>query len=219
MENNGNVIKIMIVDDHDMLRSGLRVFIDTFDDIELVGEASNGEDAVMYAHRYNPDVILMDIKMPRLDGVSAITRIREKNPHIRFIVLTSFVDDETVQSALQAGALGYLLKDAGVDDLYKAINRAYRGHSMLSPEATQVLVEATTRPPSLGHDLTEREIEILELLVTGLSNNEIGQKLHISRSTVKNHISNIFSKLHTESRTEAAALAIQSGIVKLPEQH
>lgn len=210
-------IRIMIVDDHDMLRSGLKVFIDSIDEIELIAEASEGEEALLKCHQEQPDVILMDLKMPRMDGIEAIRSIRAYYPDIQFIVLTSFVDEDSVQTALQAGAVGYLLKDAGVGDLHQAILRAYAGQSMLAPEATQVLVHAATSPPELGHDLTEREIEILQHLVTGMSNSEIGEELHISRSTVKNHISNIFSKLHTESRTEAAALAIQRGIVNLPE--
>ena len=208
-------IKIMIVDDHEMLRGGIKMFIDTFDDIELVAEASNGEQAIVQCHEHEPDVVLMDIKMPRMDGVAAIERIRENQPKIQFVILTSFVDDEKVHAALQAGAVGYLLKDAGGDELYRAITRAYHGETTMAQEATHVLIQATTQPPDLGHDLTEREIEILQLLVTGMSNSEIGEELHISRSTVKNHISNILAKLHTTSRTEAAALAVQHGIVQL----
>lgn len=211
-------IRVMIVDDHDMLRSGLRVFIDTFDDIELVGEASNGERAVELCQQLQPDVVLMDYQMPRMNGIEAITEIKKNQPHIEFIMLTSFVDDSMVERALQAGALGYLLKDAGVDDLHRAVVRAYDGQSVLAPEATQVLVKATVRSPSLGHDLTDREVEILALVAVGKSNSEIGEDLHISRSTVKNHISNIFAKLNTDSRTEAAALAVQYGIVRLDDK-
>jgi len=210
-------IKLMIVDDHDMLRSGIKVFIEAFDDIELLYEAGDGEEALLKCHQQQPDVILMDFKMPRMDGVTAIAKIKEFYPDIQFIMLTSFVNEEIVKAALQAGAIGYLLKDAGIEELHTAILRAYQGESMLSPEATQVLIQATTNPPAIGHDLTEREIEILQLLIKGMSNSEIGVALHISRSTVKNHISNIFSKLQTSSRTEAAALAIQHGIVHLDE--
>lgn len=212
-----NTIKLMIVDDHDMLRSGIKVFIEAFDDIELLYEASDGEEALLKCHQQQPDVILMDFKMPRMDGVTAIAKIRQYYPDIQFIMLTSFVNEEIVKAALQAGAVGYLLKDAGTEELYQAIVRAYKGESMLAPEATQVLIHATTSPPAIGHDLTDREIEILELLVTGMSNSEIGAALHISRSTVKNHISNIFAKLQTDSRTEAAAIAIQHGIVTLDD--
>lgn len=207
-------IRLMIVDDHDMLRSGLKVFLESIDGLELVGEASSGIAAVQLCSQLVPDVVLMDLKMPGMDGVTTIRKIRESQPDMRFVVLTSFVDEDTVQSAMQAGASGYLMKNASIEELHRAILRAYEGKVMLSPEATQALVQATTRPPALGHDLTEREIEVLQLLVKGLNNNEIGELLHISRSTVKNHISNIFSKLHTDSRTEAAALAIRHGIVR-----
>jgi len=212
---DGHKIGVMIVDDHDMLRSGLKVFLDSLDDMELVAEASNGETAILLCQKANPDVVLIDLKMPRMDGITTIQHIRATQPHIQFIVLTSFVDEDSVQSALKAGAAGYLLKDASVEDLHNAISRAYSGKTVLSPEATQALVSATTRPPTLGFDLTEREIHILELIVKGLSNSEIGDQLHISRSTVKNHISSIFSKLNTDTRTETAALAIRHGIVKL----
>jgi two-component system, NarL family, response regulator LiaR len=208
-------LHVMIVDDHDMLRSGLRVFLDSLDDMELVCEASNGESAVILCRDNNPDVVLIDLKMPRMDGVTAIQHIRATQPHIQFVVLTSFVDEQSVQEALRAGASGYLLKDASIDDLHNAILRAYQGKTVLSPEATQALVSATTRPPTLGYDLTEREIHILELMVRGLSNSQIGEQLHISRSTVKNHISSIFTKLNVNTRTEAAALAIKHEIVNI----
>lgn len=209
------IIKLIIVDDHEMVRNGLKVFIDNFDHIELVAEASDGEQAIMYCHEYQPDVVLMDIKMKYLDGITALGRIKEKYPDIEFIMLTSFVDEEIVSEALQAGALGYLLKTCGVDDLKKAIENAYHGKSMLSPEATQALISSTVRKPKLGHDLTEREIEILQAMVHGLNNKEIGEMLYISPSTVKNHLSNIFDKLKTNNRTEAAALAIQYEIVSM----
>ena len=210
-------IRIVIADDHNMLRSGLRTFLETYDDLELLAEASDGEEAIWFCREYQPDVVLIDFKMPHVDGISAIQQVKKEFPGIQFIVLTSFVDEEIVQAALEAGALGYLLKDAGANDLYNAIKRAREGKTMLSPEATHVLIQATTRPPQIGHDLTDREIEILRLLVTGMSNSEIGEQLFISRSTVKNHVSNIFAKLQADSRTEAAALAIQKGIVTLEE--
>jgi DNA-binding NarL/FixJ family response regulator len=201
-----------------MLRSGLKVFLDAFDDMELVGEASDGEQAVMYCHELSPDVVLMDLNMPRMGGIEAIKKILGQNPKIKFVVLTSFVDEDLVHDALQAGAIGYLLKDTGARDLHEAIRRAHQGQTMLSPQATEALVVATVRPPAIGHDLSDREIEILELLVQGLSNSEIGERLYISRSTVKNHISSIFGKLRAESRAEVAAIAIQNGIVRLPDE-
>jgi NarL family two-component system response regulator LiaR len=150
-----------------------------------------------------------------MDGITTIQKIRATQPDIQFVVLTSFVDEESVQNALRAGASGYLLKDASVDDLHDAILRAYLGKTVLGPEATQALVTATTRPPTPGHDLTDREIDILELIVRGLSNSEIGDQLFISRSTVKNHLSSIFAKLNINTRTEAAALAVKYGIVTI----
>lgn len=208
-------IRVMIVDDHDMLRSGLKVFLDSLDDMELVSEAANGELAIISCHDTNPDVVLIDLKMPKMDGITTIQKIRATQPDIQFVVLTSFVDEESVQNALRAGASGYLLKDASVDDLHDAILRAYLGKTVLGPEATQALVTATTRPPTPGHDLTDREIDILELIVRGLSNSEIGDQLFISRSTVKNHLSSIFAKLNINTRTEAAALAVKYGIVTI----
>jgi NarL family two-component system response regulator LiaR len=205
----------MLVDDHDMLRSGLKVFLDAFDELELVGEASDGDQAVWYCIELSPDVVLMDLNMPRMGGIDALKAIHSQNPGIRFVVVTSFVDESLVQGALHAGAVGYQLKDSGAQELYGAILRAYRGQSVLSPQATQVLVSATVKPPPIGHDLSDREIEILELLVQGLSNSEIGDRLFISRSTVKNHISSIFGKLPANSRAEAAAIAVQHGIAHL----
>lgn len=211
-------ISVMLVDDHDMLRSGLKVFLDTFDDMELVGEASDGEQAVWYCRELTPDVVLMDLNMPRMDGIEAIKRIHGESPDIKVVVFTSFVDDEIVHHALQAGAVGYLLKDSGTQELHQAILRAHQGKSTLAPQATQALVSATIKPPRVGHDLTDREVQILELLVQGLSNSEIGEQLYISRSTVKNHISNIFGKLQANSRTEAAVIAVQHGVVDLPDR-
>jgi two-component system, NarL family, response regulator LiaR len=213
MTNEGNTIRVMIVDDHDMVRSGLEVFIETFEDLEFVGEANNGEDAVRLCEQLKPDVILMDLKMPRMDGVTAIATIRQAYPGVQIIALTSFKDKNMVHSALQAGAIGYLLKNASIDELATAIRSAKSGRSTLSPEATQALIEATTQPPPPGHDLTERELEVLALMVDGLNNREIADSLTISRSTVKNHVSNILSKLGVSSRTEAVAMAVEYQLV------
>lgn len=207
-------IKVLIADDHDMVRKGLIVLLDNFGDITVVGEANNGQAAVDLCARVQPDVVLMDLSMPRLDGVSAIPAIRERLPESQVIILTSYYDEDSVQSALKAGAVGYLLKNISGNELADAIRKAYKGQSTLAPEATQVLIRATTRPPALGRDLTEREREVLTLMLSGASNREIGEQLVISSSTVKNHVSSILSKLGTTSRTHAVALALEHGLVE-----
>lgn len=213
MSEAANPVRVMLVDDHEMVRSGLKVFLEVYDDLELVGEASDGEEAVLLCGEVRPDVVLMDLVMPRMDGVAATRAIRAAHPNIRIIALTSFTDRKLVQSALEAGAIGYLLKNASIDELARAIRDAHVGRSTLSPEATQALIEAATAPPPPGHDLTPREREVLALLVKGLSNREIAERLTISRSTVKNHVSNILSKLGAASRTEAVARAVEHDLV------
>lgn len=206
-------IKVLIVDDHKMVREGLVVLLEEFEDLEIVDQASDGEQALTFVDEACPDVILMDMIMPRMDGIKATTAIREKCPKTQVIALTSFSDEDHVQQALKAGAIGYLMKDISGDDLAAAIRRAYEGESTLSPEAAQVLIHATTRPPSPGHDLTDREREVLLLMIDGLNNREIGEELVISASTVKNHVSSILSKLGTTSRTQAVAIAVEHKIV------
>lgn len=207
-------IRIVIVDDHNMVRKGLAVLLDEFEDLEVVGEAGDGELAVDVCREKKPDVVLMDMIMPRMDGVTATRAIREAVPSAQVIALTSFSDETNVQAALKAGAVGYLMKNISGDDLANAIRRAREGQSTLSPEAAQVLIKATTRPPMLGHDLSEREREVLALMKEGLNNREIGERLVISSSTVKNHVSSILSKLGTISRTQAVALAIEQKLLE-----
>lgn len=209
-----NRIRVMIVDDHEMVRSGLAVFLEINDDFELVGEASNGAEAIRLCDERHPDILLMDLVMPGTDGITAMQRIREAHPDIQMIALTSFKDEELVRAALQAGAIGYLLKNVSIDELANALRNAYAGKSTLAPEATQVLIESVTRPPAPGHDLSQREHEVLALMVKGMSNPEIAETLTISRSTVKNHISSILSKLHVTRRSEAIALALNHNLVK-----
>lgn len=207
--NSEKQIRIVIADDHDMVRKGLVVLMEDFDDLLVIGEADNGEYAASLCRTQCPDIVLMDLIMPRVDGIEATKRIRESCPNTQIIILTSFSDEDHVQAALKAGAIGYMMKDVSGDELAGAIRRAYEGESTLSPKAAQVLIQATTRPPSLGHDLTERERDVLALMIEGLNNREIGERLIISSSTVKNHVSSILGKLETTSRTQAVALAVE----------
>ena len=207
-------IGVMIVDDHNVVRSGLSAFLMVFDDLEYVGEAGSGEEAVRMCDRVNPDVVLMDLVMPGMDGAQTTKAIREKCPDIQVIALTSFKEQELVQGALEAGAIGYLLKNVDADELAGAIRAAHAGRPTLAPEAAQALIQASKRPAERRYDLTEREGEVLELMVEGLTNPEIAARLVVSKSTVKFHVSSILSKLGASSRTEAVAMALQKELVK-----
>jgi NarL family two-component system response regulator LiaR len=213
MSHNGK-IRVMIVDDHAVVRSGLATFLMTCDDIEMVGEASNGEKALKLCSSAQPDVVLMDLVMPVMDGAAATRLLREQHPETQVIVLTSFKDEGLVQKALQAGAISYLLKDVSSEDLTAAIQAAYAGRSTLAPEAAQALIQAARHPADrIGFDLTSREHEVLDLLVEGMNNNEIADRLVISPSTAKFHVSSILSKLGASTRTEAARIAWENHLV------
>jgi NarL family two-component system response regulator LiaR len=203
-------IRVLVVDDHAMVRRGLATFLKVFDDLELAGEAASGQAAITLCAQIQPDVVLMDMAMPDMDGAAATRLIRKQSPLIQVLALTSFKEEVLVQSALQAGAIGYLLKDISADELAQAIRSAHAGRSTLSPEAAQALVHAVSHPPALGFDLTERESEVLTLMVEGLTNTQIAARLTVSPSTVKSHVSNILSKLGVASRSEAVALAVRN---------
>ena len=207
------VIRVMIVDDHAVVRGGLSKFLQVHKDLDLVGEAENGAEAVRLARQLQPDVVLMDLKMPEMDGVAATRELRAQNPKIRVIVLTSFAEDNMVQGALQAGATGYLLKNVTGADLANAIRAAHAGRMTLSSEATEALVHAATHPIVPADELTEREREVLALMVDGLSNQEIANRLFLSLGTVKFHTGNIYSKLGVDSRVAAVTLALQRRLV------
>jgi NarL family two-component system response regulator LiaR len=206
-------IRVMIVDDHAVVRSGLSAFLMAYDDLEYVGEAAGGADAVQRCAALKPDVVLMDLVMPGMDGAEATRRIKETCPEVRVIVLTSYKEDDLVQSALKAGALSYLLKNVSAEDLAGAIREAHAGRPTLAPEAAQVLIKAATEPAQ-EEGLTARELEILKLMVQGDSNPDIAEKLFVSRSTVKFHVSNVLMKLGAGTRTEAVAIAVQRRLVE-----
>lgn len=205
-------IRVMIVDDHAVVRSGLGAFLSVIPDLELVGEAENGELAVVRCGHLHPDVILMDLMMPGTDGVTATRLIREKYPQTQVIALTSFQEDELVQNAMRAGAIGYLMKNVSAQELTAAIRAAKSGKMTLSPEAVQALVHASQQNDET-ESLTERERDVLRLMVDGLNNAEIAEDLVVSLSTVKYHISNILSKLGVENRVAAVTTAMQKKLV------
>ena len=211
--NETHLIRVLLVDDHAVVRSGLGAFLLAFDDLELIGEAGGGEEAVRLCEQLEPDVVLMDLVMPGMDGAAATRAIRERCPQIQVIALTSFKEKELVQGALEAGAIGYLLKNVSAGELAGAIRAAHAGRPTLAPEAAQALIQATREPLPPGYDLTPREREVLALMVEGLSNPEIAKRLVVSPSTVKFHVSNVLSKLGVTSRTEAVALAVQHHLV------
>ena len=213
-------IRVLVADDHAIVRKGIRALLATEPDIEVVGEAENGREAVTEAERLQPDVILMDLVMPEVDGIEAIRRITARQPEARILVLTSFAADDKVFPAIKAGALGYLLKDSGPEELVQAIHQVYRGESSLHPTIARKLLHELSRPserPPTPEPLTEREVEVLRLVARGQSNQEIADQLVISEATVRTHMSNILGKLHLASRTQAALYALREGLASLDD--
>jgi NarL family two-component system response regulator LiaR len=211
-------ITIMIVDDHEMVRKGAKGYLEAQPDLVVVAEAESGEEAVRFAHEYVPDVVLMDLVMPGMDGVAATRKVKDVSPRSQIIVLTSYHQDEHIFPALQAGAISYLLKDVKAQELVEAIHRAAKGEASLHPRvAARVIKQFSSGEPAKSNiftELTEREMEVLTLIARGYSNQKITEELVISIGTVKGHVSNILSKLHLADRTQAAVFAWQEGIVR-----
>lgn len=207
-------IRVMIVDDHALVRSGLEAFLMVQKDLKLVAQAKSGQQAIALCAESQPDVILMDLLMPGMSGIETICQIKQQYPRIQCIALTSYKDQDLVQGALQAGAMGYLLKDLSAEELANAIRSAYAGRPALAPEAARALIQISRQGTAVGADLTDRERDVLHLMAEGLNNPEIAKRLVISRGTVKAHVSSILSKLGAASRTEAVALALQNHLVK-----
>jgi len=211
--NNSTKIRVLIVDDHGMVRRGLSAYLKHHGDLELVGEARDGREALWLCERNRPDVVLMDLIMPELGGVAATRTIRKSWPQMQVIALTSFQEKELIQDALRAGAISYLLKNVSGDELAQAIRAAIAGRPTLAPEALQTLVRSESQEPRPGGDLTLREREVLALLVKGMTNPEIAERICVSRATVKVHVSHILSKLGVSNRSEAVAIAMQHRLV------
>jgi NarL family two-component system response regulator LiaR len=206
-------IKVLVVDDHPVVRDGLKNMFLVFNDLELAGEAEDGNEALAFCHLHPPDVILMDILMPGMDGIQATNAILKQYPQVKIIILTSYPEDDLVQNSLEAGAIGYVLKNASIDDLADAIRSAYSGMPTLAPEATKALIHAKSGPAKPGENLSPREREVLALIAGGLSNEEIAEQLVISPATARHHVSACIHKLGAANRAEAAALAVKNGLI------
>jgi NarL family two-component system response regulator LiaR len=227
-QTNSGAIRVLVVDDHAIVRDGICALLATKPDIEVVGEAGNGRIAVSQAQSLQPDVILMDLMMPEMDGIEAIRRIVAQRPGVRILVLTSFAADDKVFPAIKSGAMGYLLKDSESETLVRAIHQVYRGESSLHPKIARKLLQELSAPPqpppkpapapeTLVDPLTEREVDVLKLVARGLSNREIADHLVIVEGTVRAHVSNILSKLHLVSRTQATLYALREGLASLDD--
>jgi NarL family two-component system response regulator LiaR len=206
-------IRVFVADDHAMVRRGLATFLKAFDDMVLAGEAASGQAAVDLCAELHPDVVLMDMVLPDIDGAAATRLIRQKSESTQVIALTSFKEEKLVENALRAGAIGYLLKDVTAEELAQAIRAAHAGRATLSPEAAQALVDAANQPAPPGQDLTGRELQVLALLVQGLTNRQIAGELTVSPSTIKSHVRSIMTKLNVASRTEAVSVALLNDLL------
>jgi NarL family two-component system response regulator LiaR len=206
-------IKVLIVDDHPIVRDGLKNMFLVFNDLELIGEADNGRAALAFCQQSTPDVIMMDIAMPEMDGITATHRILEKYPRVKILILTTYPEDDLVQKALEAGAVSYMLKNASIDALADAVRSAYAGRPTLAPEATVALIRLKTGPLKPGSGLSKREREVLALIVQGLSNEQIAERLVISPATARHHVSACIQKLGAANRAQAASQAVKHGLV------
>lgn len=218
VQNKTNPIRVLAVDDHAIIRKGMRAVLDLIPDIELVGEAENGKQAVALEAALQPDVILMDLMMPEMDGIACIRAIKAQRAEARILVLTNFAGEDMIFPAIKAGAMGYHLKDSSPEALVDAIRQVFRGESSLHPLIAKKVLEEFhphAEPAAPGEALTQRELEVLRLLAQGLENREIAQKLVVSEATVRTHVSNILGKLHLASRTQAALYALREGLAKL----
>jgi two-component system, NarL family, response regulator LiaR len=221
MNAGDHAVRVLLVDDHAIVRKGVRALLQTEQDIEVVGEAEDGQRAISLADALTPDVILMDLMMPGIDGVEAIRQIIARQPSARIVVVTSFATDDKVFPAIRSGALGYLLKDSAPDDLVRAIRQAHRGEAVLHPAIAMKVLEEIGRPgqPTKSVDpLSEREVEVLRLVARGMSNREIADSLSVSEATVRTHVSSILSKLHLASRVQATLYALREGIASLSDK-
>jgi len=213
-------IRVLVVDDHVVVRRGIKALLATVDSVEVVGEAQDGVEALSKAGSLQPDVILLDLLMPRMDGIEVTERVMARNPEARILVLTSFAADDKVFPAIKAGALGYLLKDTGPEDLVRAIHQVHEGESSLSPAIARKVLQELARPsnrPPTPEPLTNREVEVLQVVAQGLSNQEIAEQLMISEATVRTHVSNILGKLQLASRTQATLYALREGLASLDD--
>ncbi len=215
-----NMIRIFVADDHPVVRNGIRAMLEIVPDIELAGEAADGREAVARVIKLRPDVILMDLVMPEMDGIEAIRRIKAQQPEARILVLTTFAGEDKIFPAIKAGALGYHLKDSSPEELVQAIRQVYQGESSLHPVIARKVLQELSRPsdrPPTPDPLTEREVEVLRLVAQGRDNREIAKQLVITEATVRTHVSNIMSKLHLASRTQAALYALREGLASLDD--